>query len=712
MAGNPQIGSSAARIKLPSMPAAVTVALLATVFLFGLLATALLAIVALTDDSPGASRLGLLLTASDALPFILVLSLAPAVVFIWQNRSSLARRLMLIMLVQLVLAVILALLPLLLISKTIRTYFDDSANTGISLSANLSEGFLAQAQLQLEDTAVQLKARLAAVAGDSLALGIVLDELRVLYGLDVVAVLDGAGQPELVSPVAAVVEGVSPFFLQQLDAAQRVRTLRDVPGAPLTLVHVEPLRPGLADAPLAGLWLERALPANLSASIRKIEETTKNYRRSRALSGGISEALHTVVINAMLLLLFLSIYLSAYTGSRLGRRLGALASKMQQVAHMSAPSGGVPVAGADEITQVSRSFNEMVAKVGENVAREKRTRADLESIQEAIHAGLLVLDANLVIISRNSAAATLLGGELKEGASLGELARERPELEPFAAFFAGEERFPSGEVRLGARKLWVLTSPKGRGGASRIVMITDISEPLALEELRTRQEALSFTLHGIKNPLQPLLYYTESLDALTPKLDADGARLLERKREQMLHNINRINDQIDSMHKLVRRSPVRYAPVDVNAAVRETVRHLQLDGIELSFDLAADLAPMLYEREELVDAIENLVLNAKQQFAQVGRRHRVIGFGSRNRGPLVELSVEDNAGGVPPELLETIFKPHMSFKSGGHGIGLARIKKSAAAAGGSLSVANVTGRTGAGARFVLAVPRAQVLPGR
>ena len=711
MAANPQVGRPPPGLRLPNLPAAALVVVLAAVFSLGLLATALLAVATQSADSSIGTLLGTLLGFSEVLPFLLLVCLVPAVFYMWRNRSRLARRLMVIMLFQFGLAAVLALMPFWIVSKTTEIYFDDSVTTGISLSTELSEGLLSQVQLQLESTAAQSKPALAAAIGDSLAVGILLDELRSHYSLDVVAVIDGSGRIAQISPVSGVVEGASPFMIQQLGSAKSVRTLVEQPDGPLKVVHVEPLPQGLESSQMFGLWLEHSLPAGLSDSIRDIEQSSQNYRRSRALRTGVSEALTVVVVNAVLLLLFVAINLSVYTGTRLGHRLGTLAAKMESVANMSHPRGGVSVTGNDEITQVSRSFNEMVSRVGGTIAREKRMRDDLESIQNTIHSGLLVLDYTGRIQRHNKAALDLLGLEdVKDGASLRELAEERPGLMPFANFCKEAQHTPSGEIKIDNRKFWVRTSLKGDGSPSRIVMFTDISEPLALEELRSRQDALNFTLHGLKNPLQPLLYHSESLDELVDQLDEKGAELLMRKREKLLHGIGRLNEQIEGMRMLVNRTQLRYGPVDVNATVREIARNMEPGDSEIEFDLADELAPMNYVREELADALENMLVNARQQFELVGKRRRTIRITTRMNESNVELSVQDNAGGVPEELQELIFKPHMSYKSDGHGIGLAGIKKSVLAAKGTFTVRNVETRLGSGACFTMSVPQAQVLP--
>jgi signal transduction histidine kinase len=66
----------------------------------------------------------------------------------------------------------------------------------------------------------------------------------------------------------------------------------------------------------------------------------------------------------------------------------------------------------------------------------------------------------------------------------------------------------------------------------------------------------------------------------------------------------------------------------------------------------------------------------------------------------VELAVEDEGPGIPPDNLERLFDPFFST-SGGTGLGLSVSLGIARAHGGTLAAAN---RPGGGARFTLHLP--------
>jgi signal transduction histidine kinase len=100
--------------------------------------------------------------------------------------------------------------------------------------------------------------------------------------------------------------------------------------------------------------------------------------------------------------------------------------------------------------------------------------------------------------------------------------------------------------------------------------------------------------------------------------------------------------------------------------------------------------------EPLRRAVENLVRNA---VAFTGERG--IAVTARREGTTVEVEVRDHGPGVAPEIAERIFEPYFTTRHDGTGLGLALVRQTAAAHGGSV---RMTPAPGGGAVFVLALP--------
>ena len=96
----------------------------------------------------------------------------------------------------------------------------------------------------------------------------------------------------------------------------------------------------------------------------------------------------------------------------------------------------------------------------------------------------------------------------------------------------------------------------------------------------------------------------------------------------------------------------------------------------------------------------NLVLNAQQAMGPGGK----ITVGIRQDGGFGIVSVSDTGPGIPPEMMERLFKPFQTSKKEGSGIGLALVKRFADNFGGNASVESEPGK---GATFHVKLPLAE-----
>ena len=117
-----------------------------------------------------------------------------------------------------------------------------------------------------------------------------------------------------------------------------------------------------------------------------------------------------------------------------------------------------------------------------------------------------------------------------------------------------------------------------------------------------------------------------------------------------------------------------------------------------------EVPPVSVEKHKVLQILLNLIQNATQAMAQKAGpydKHLRIGIGPAGDDRL-EISVQDNGVGIPPENLTRIFAHGFTTKKDGHGFGLHMGALAAKEMGGSLR-AHSDG-PGQGARFVLELP--------
>jgi signal transduction histidine kinase len=104
----------------------------------------------------------------------------------------------------------------------------------------------------------------------------------------------------------------------------------------------------------------------------------------------------------------------------------------------------------------------------------------------------------------------------------------------------------------------------------------------------------------------------------------------------------------------------------------ECARTILKDGLErravaVNVDLEPDLPAVYGVQADLDQLLLNLITNARDAMPQGGQ----LAVRARKQGEAVELVVEDNGCGIPPEHLAKIQEPFFSTKPDGNGLGLA-----------------------------------------
>jgi signal transduction histidine kinase len=211
--------------------------------------------------------------------------------------------------------------------------------------------------------------------------------------------------------------------------------------------------------------------------------------------------------------------------------------------------------------------------------------------------------------------------------------------------------------------------------------------------------------HEIGNPIAALMGLEDLLLAggLEPELERDFLQRMRRETDR----VHRILRDLLAFARPSTASEKSRDPGDVEAAIHDTAAlvmpHPALRDAELALDVHSDLPRVTLSREELVQVLLNLVLNAADAIGMAG--HIRIEAARSAHG--VRLSVTDDGPGVAEDVRERLFEPFVTTKEVGKGtgLGLAVCRGLIEAAGGTIELDRSVPR---GARFVMELPEARV----
>ena len=143
------------------------------------------------------------------------------------------------------------------------------------------------------------------------------------------------------------------------------------------------------------------------------------------------------------------------------------------------------------------------------------------------------------------------------------------------------------------------------------------------------------------------------------------------------------------MRSFVSKQELEYSLADLNAIVRDAFQLVQIgeagDGIELSLELAEEPLTVSVDRIQIQQVVINLVQNGLDSMSKTEDTGRSLRVRTARLGQeKVEVAVTDSGDGLADEDLEMVFKPFLTTKPEGLGIGLSISRSIVEAHGGHI----------------------------
>jgi signal transduction histidine kinase len=205
--------------------------------------------------------------------------------------------------------------------------------------------------------------------------------------------------------------------------------------------------------------------------------------------------------------------------------------------------------------------------------------------------------------------------------------------------------------------------------------------------------------HEIRNPLSAVKLNLQVLNK-NPLLQGNDRRRITISVEEVMR-LERILNQLLDFAKPVRLNRGSFS---INAVVADFIELLDVKfkekNLAVRLDFQESIAEFRMDKEKLGQALINILLNAIDA-SEPDATITVRTLGTDADPPLAHIVIEDEGCGLPGQRAADIFKPFVTTKSKGTGLGLTNARRIAEAHGGWLTAEN---RAPAGARFTLCLP--------
>ena len=206
--------------------------------------------------------------------------------------------------------------------------------------------------------------------------------------------------------------------------------------------------------------------------------------------------------------------------------------------------------------------------------------------------------------------------------------------------------------------------------------------------------------HEIRNPLGAI---KGAAQLLSPDhLDTSEKEFIEI----ILEEVDRLNSVVSQFLNYARPLRSDFKLTDLNQLLRRTLQLLEAEepvqNIRIE-ELFEEELPLIYANaEQIKQVLLNLIRNSIEAMPKGGLlkiQSRVLG--TQEDSPQVELTLEDEGPGIPPEILKNIFIPFFTTKSKGTGLGLSICQRIIENHEGDIHIQNKEEK---GARFTIRLP--------
>ncbi len=304
----------------------------------------------------------------------------------------------------------------------------------------------------------------------------------------------------------------------------------------------------------------------------------------------------------------------------------------------------------------------------------------LETVLTSTENPVIALNRRCEIIFANPAAAELFDNQSLTGRRIREIAPTSilPTNPGLALRELNQRRVYIYEVTIRERTYLCHVGLLGRPRAQGFVaVLNDITQ---LKELdRIKNQMIRMTSHDLKNPLSAAMFHIELLQEEGAGLFTDEMREDINTVWTQLHRMNRIIRGILDLER-VQSGTLTFEECVVGDIIRSSAHEFEDQaakrGVKLLIDVPDSLPTVTGDRQQLVQAVSNLIENAVK-FTLEGGTVRVSAERIEDQ---VVIHVADTGIGIPPEAQPRIFERFFRAKHpgaeqiSGTGLGLSLVK--------------------------------------
>ena len=235
-----------------------------------------------------------------------------------------------------------------------------------------------------------------------------------------------------------------------------------------------------------------------------------------------------------------------------------------------------------------------------------------------------------------------------------------------------------------------------------IVELSNSAELLAKSERESAwREMAKQVAHEIKNPLTPMKLSVQHLQRTWKDDGPDMDEKMERLTKTIIEQIDTLSNIATEFSNFAKMPKANLEKINIKELIVNTIALFHdSENLEIVFETKIEIEAFVNaDKEQLLRVFNNLIKNAAQAIPEE-RKGKIVVSLSREKLHYI-ISVSDNGNGIDDDVLDKIFVPNFTTKTGGMGLGLAMVKNIVETVNGRIWFET---KTGTGTIFFVSLP--------
>ena len=201
-------------------------------------------------------------------------------------------------------------------------------------------------------------------------------------------------------------------------------------------------------------------------------------------------------------------------------------------------------------------------------------------------------------------------------------------------------------------------------------------ELIHTQRLALMGETASMLAHEVNQPLAAATNYLAAVNRMAANPDGARPDKLKDAVQKTAEQIGRAVTIVQRLRNFIGKRDSERAAESPALLVADAVALYGTlgSGVRLQTQVAAGLPNLLVDRVQIQQVLVNLMRNALEAMQDSAQRELELDVAAGGRD-MVQFRLRDTGPGLPQEVAEKLFRPFVSTKAGGMGVGLSICQK-------------------------------------